>query len=59
VFTEEELAMIYGQRDAFLKLFQHPSAEAQMEAERKIDAVEIGLNAQAKRTQICSWPERF
>ena len=57
-FTDEDLAMISGQRDTFVRLLEQRYGDDQAEAERKVDAFVLGLKAQAERTKILSWPQR-
>ena len=42
-FTDEDLAMISGQRESFVRLFEQRYGDDQAEAERKVEAFVLGL----------------
>jgi uncharacterized protein YjbJ (UPF0337 family) len=56
-FTNEDLAMISGGRESFIRLFEQRYGDDRATAERKIDAFVQGLNLQAERTKILSWSQ--
>ena len=57
-FTDEDLAMISGQRDSFVRLLEQRYGDDQAVAERKVDAFVQGLKLPSERTKILSWPQR-
>ena len=57
-FTDEDLAMISGQRDSFVRLLEQRYGDDPAEAERKVEAFVLGLKTQPEQTRILSWPQR-
>jgi uncharacterized protein YjbJ (UPF0337 family) len=56
--TDEDLAMISGDRQSFVRLFEQRYGEDQMTAEKKIDAFVLGLTLSTERSKILSWSQR-
>lgn len=57
-FTDEDLAMISGQRESFVRLFEQRYGDGQAVAERKVDAFVLGLKLPSERLSVLSWPQR-
>ena len=58
-FTNEDLAMISGGRDSFVRLFEQRYGDDRATAETKIDAFVQELRLRPERAQILSWPQHF
>ena len=56
-FTDEDLAVISGDRESFVRLFEQRYEDDQTTAERKIDAFVEGVKLQPERTRILSWSQ--
>ena len=56
-FTDEDLAMISGDRESFVRLFEQRYEDDQTTAEQKIDAFVQGLTLPIERSQILSWSQ--
>ncbi len=57
-FTDEDLAMISGQREAFTRLLAQRYGLEQAMAETKVDAFVLGLKSQPELPRILSWSQR-
>ena len=57
-FTNEDLAMISGQRESFVRLFEQRYGNDKVTAETKVDAFVQGLTSQPNTTKILSWSQR-
>jgi len=58
-FTMEDLSMISGQRESFVRLFEQRYGDDHATAEVKVDAFVQGLRSQPKPTIILSWSQRI
>jgi uncharacterized protein YjbJ (UPF0337 family) len=56
-FTDEDLAMMSGQRESFVRLFEQRYGDAQATAGTKVDAFVAGLKSQPERKKILSWSQ--
>ena len=56
-FTDEDLAMISGDRESFVRLFEQQYEDDQTTAEQKIDAFVLGLTLPTERSKILSWSQ--
>ena len=57
-FTDEDLAMISGQRDSFVRLFEQRYGDDQATAGTKVDGFVAGLKSQPDLTKTLSWFQR-
>ena len=57
-FTMEDLAMISGQRESFVRLFEQRYGNDTATAGIKVDAFIAGLKAPPERTKHISWSQR-
>ena len=57
-FTNEDLAMISGGRESFVRLFEQRYGVDRTTAERKIDAFVQGLKLEPERTKVLSWSQQ-
>jgi len=57
-FTNEDLEMISGQREPFVRLFTLRYGSDQEVAGAKIDAFVMGLESRPKRKHLISWTQR-
>jgi uncharacterized protein YjbJ (UPF0337 family) len=57
-FTNEDLEMISGQRESFVRLFTLRYGSDQEAAGDKIDAFVMGLESRPKRMHPISWTQR-
>jgi uncharacterized protein YjbJ (UPF0337 family) len=57
-FTVEDLAMIAGQRESFVRLFEQRYGDDQVAAGVKVDAFVEGLKARPELKKLNSWPQR-
>ena len=56
-FTDEDLAMISGDRESFVRLFEQRYEDGQAAAEQKIDAFILALTLPTERSKILSWSQ--
>ena len=56
-FTDEDLSMISGDRQSFVRLFEQRYEDDQTTAEQKIDAFVLGLKLPTERSKNLSWPQ--
>ena len=56
-FTDEDLAMISGDRESFVRLFEQRYEDDQTTAEQKIDAFVLGLKSPTERSKKLSWSQ--
>ncbi len=57
-FTNEDLAMISGQRESFVRLFKQRYGNDQATAEIEVDAFVQGLQSPPEPTRLLSWFQR-
>jgi uncharacterized protein YjbJ (UPF0337 family) len=57
-FTDEDLEMISGQRESFVRLFAMRYGSDQEAAGAKIDAFVMELESRPKRKHLISWTQR-
>ena len=53
-FTDDDLAMISGQRQSFVRLLEQRYGDDQAVAERKVDVFVQGLNLPSEPTKLLS-----
>lgn len=58
-FTDEDLVMISGDRESFVRLFEQRYEDDQTKAEQKIDAFVLGLTLPTERSKILSWSQHY
>ena len=56
-FTNEDLAMISGGRESFVRLFEQRYGDDKATAEKKIDAFVAGLKMPTERANLLSWSQ--
>lgn len=56
-FTEEDLAMISGERESFVRLFEQRYGDDSATAERKVDAFVERLTLSPKRKKFLYWSQ--
>ena len=56
-FSDEDLAMISGGRESFVRLFEQRYGDDRTTAERKIDAFVQGLKSEKEGTKLLAWSQ--
>ena len=56
-FTDEDLAMICGDRESFVRLFEQRYGDGRTTAEEKIEAFILELTLPTERSKLLSWSQ--